>query len=213
MDDNFKLIVINESYFRLFKDQLKVSSVVQRIIKEEFKKNFYKSDNELKFLLIFSYSNHGLLIEKLKKKLSLKALLPMEKYSVDSEEKEFKLVAVKIEHSSLGIPPSRMKRRLKNGERGLTLLEGLWLALFIPDVLKFQALDLLNSIYSKECIPTIYEWEGERFMSAVCPDVSDMMCGAPIVTGEIPLDRSDFSNADILMGKIRSLHNANFKRI
>ena len=68
---------------------------------------------------------------------------------------------------------------LEEGERGLTVTEGIALALHHPEVLADHSIDLLASSYGSECTPTIYAWEGRVMLSAICSDVSDPMCGAP----------------------------------
>ncbi len=78
-------------------------------------------------------------------------------------------------------PSARLEKMHKNKRRGLTLLEALALVEHSPDVLRAFSLDIIHSRYGKECIPTLYEWGGIRYLSAICPDTHEMSCIAPEV--------------------------------
>lgn len=77
-----------------------------------------------------------------------------------------------------GVRPSDVT--FENRERGLTLAEGIALVTQYPEVIAEHSIDLVASSYGAECTPTIYAWNGRIMLSAICSDVSDAMCGAPV---------------------------------
>ena len=99
-----------------------------------------------------------------------------EKLTLDTERSEAYWIRIDTSRNR-GIRPSEVV--FSEGERGLTLAEGIALAAQYPDMLRERSFDLLGSGYGSECTPTIYAWEGRVMLSAICSDVSDAMCGAP----------------------------------
>lgn len=94
-----------------------------------------------------------------------------------------------IEDGSMwrGYAPLQVKDIIKGKSRGLDLFEGISLAILYPEILQHHSLDLIESQYGHECIPTLYYWNDRVNLSAICPDVSDNMCGAPTVIKEVQL--------------------------
>lgn len=50
-----------------------------------------------------------------------------------------------------------------------------------PEILNSFSIDIIDTLYSQECIPTIYSWNNSRYLSAICPDVQETQCAAPEV--------------------------------
>lgn len=107
--------------------------------------------------------------------------VPLIKFNLKNCNPRPRILTVHDGSQRVGQSPSEAKN-FQN--RGLRLIEGLWLITFYPEILKNHSIDLVESVYSKECIPTIYLWDDAINLSAICPDVSDSMCGAPYVLEE-----------------------------
>ncbi len=200
---------LNE-YFSTLYDLSGVRTLLSVSVQKEFQKSVIRNKNSLKFVLCAYYKDGSAeFILKLKEKSKVKSLLPIEKYkSSKTTLGTLSLLSIEVKRGDLGVPPSIMKKKISKEERGLTLIEGLWTALYIPSLLSEQAVDLINDRYGVECVPTIYSWRGKLYLSAICPDVSDKMCGAPIVKKEITLKKVDFSDSEKLAVQIRSLRNS-----
>ena len=91
-----------------------------------------------------------------------------------------RLLALSDSPAYAAYPPreaaSNARTFIASNWRGLNLIEGLWLTLLHPAILDERALDLVGSTYSIECTPTIYQWDGKRYLSAIAPDSRDEMC-------------------------------------
>lgn len=109
--------------------------------------------------------------------------VPLEKFSLAGINTNPRILRIHDGSSRRGQPPSARNAQF----RGLRLIEGLWLVALFPDLLKSHSIDLVASIYSIECVPTLYYWNGVIYLSAICPDISDSMCGAPYVIEERPI--------------------------
>jgi hypothetical protein len=91
-------------------------------------------------------------------------------------------ITVLLEPAFRDTPPSLRKQVMsRSGHRGLTILEALALVKKYPEILKEYSLDIAHSLYSLECTPTLYEWKGVRYLSAICPDAHEQRCVAPEV--------------------------------
>lgn len=191
----------SNQYFINLSHLTKEKIFLDKVIQKHFSLQ-ESSRGDMRCLLISYSESKPIFIKKLIGKTEIKPLLQLSKYRSDHRSK-YVLLDITIKTKHRGVAPSMMRQKLKN-KRGLTTEEGIWLASLYPGVLGHQAIDLLGSIYSLECIPTIYKWGDKSYLSAVCPDVSDKMCGAPVVENEIVLSPRDFSDADILMRKIRT---------
>lgn len=106
------------------------------------------------------------------------------KYKIPRNKTGWKILIVTDGKENKGTSPIKTLKHLQNGERGLNLIESILFAVAYPEVLKDHAIDVLGSKYGKECIPTLFQWKDRKYLSAICPDVHDKMCGAPIVISE-----------------------------
>lgn len=202
--------MIPNKYFKTLYRLTGIKAFLSPAIQREFNKNIeiLPDKKNLKFILCSYYKDFSSdYISILSKHAKIQTFLSIEKYKLKKKRKNIALLYIKVDYNNLGFTPSSAKRMGK----GLNIIDGLWTSLFIPNLLKKQAIDLIESKYSIECIPTIYSWKDKTFLSAVCPDVSDKMCGAPLVMKELFFDTNDFSDPDIFMLKIRSLRNTYLK--
>lgn len=120
---------------------------------------------------------------------SIIARLPLKKFIIKKNYRETYTIEVLDSHIFRGKSPSyRMAQLAKKRKRGLTLEEGIALAIQHPEVLDEHAIDMVGSGYGLECIPTVYKWDGQTYLSAICPDVRDIYCAAPQVERELPPD-------------------------
>lgn len=200
----------NNNYFKLLSKYTN-NTIDFAIVKHLFEPREVTS-SILKLYLI-TYDTPENLIQDLLQETKIKPLLPLSNYKNTSRQNNFRLLDISLNKNDLGAPPSEMKTSIRNDKRGLTVVEGLWLSLLFPSILERQALDLLESTYSIECIPTLYKWNTHSYLSAVCPDVSDSMCGAPLVERELYLEPEDFTSTNVFMKKIRTLNNTNFEGV
>lgn len=192
---------ILQEYGLLIKDEIKVISSVLQPINARLGKYCFIVYNEDKIKIL------GLLQKSL-----IRNLLPLIKYSsLGRERMGWYAILVEDIIPFKGKSPSENRKNLVKGQSGLTVKEGLWLCIAYPSLLKKYSIDLLRGQYGKECVPTIYKWKKQQFLSAICPDVADPMCGSPIISSKAFLSRKDFSNPDVLMRKIRRLYKADFK--
>lgn len=201
----------NSTYFTLLSEMSRSSALLNRAVQDCFVPRT-TDGSKMHYLLVTYSSPYSEHTNRLTKEGGINQLLPVSNYSPIQKE-EYLLLDISINKSHRGIPPSSMKSEFKEDTRGLTLQEGLWLTLLYPFVLNNQAIDLVGSIYSIECVPTIYKWGDKKYLSAVCPDVSDNMCGAPVVERELLLSPRDLTNTDIFMGKIRTLYSTDLKGV
>lgn len=192
---------------------------LQKVYKEKI--SISKTLNEFKqyesaqfFFTIIYHSSSQELIQTLLSKNYFHFSLPLEKFKKRKDIKDgFYLKLILDKASFKKKSPSMQKKYSREiGLHGLNLLDGLWLITQYPELLKKHSLDLIESVYSKECIPTLYSWKERNYLSAICPDVSDELCAAPLVVGQRLLSAKDFTNANVLMSKVRALYNANVKR-
>jgi len=107
--------------------------------------------------------------------------VPFNKFVLPKEISRLKLIQIDNGSKRKGWSPIKAKKSFGKRKRGLNLIEGLWLVVLYPKILNDHAIDLVASRYGKECVPTIYKWKNKIYLSAICPDVSDSMCGAPAV--------------------------------
>ncbi|HUD44098.1 MAG TPA: hypothetical protein VMR41_00995 [Patescibacteria group bacterium] len=198
---------MNSKYFFILQSLADLSSSQISVIKKVLN-NINKSISDPnKFLFLTYYSTNKRILEKLLEKAEIDDLLPLEKYSQDNNKFAFKAILVDDDTSRLGKSPSLQIKQLSKTQRGLNVNEGIWLTLFNKNILKKHSIDLIDSLYSRECIPTIYSWKSETRLSAICPDVSDFMCAAPIIEKEIELSVGDFKDNVVLEKKIGKLLN------
>jgi Mrp family chromosome partitioning ATPase len=115
----------------------------------------------------------------------VKVALDFNKYKFSLPKKRWKVIFVTSGSENVGKSPSSVSKRLSAPRRGLTIVEGLWLYIAHPEILKKHAIDILGSKYGGECVPTLFQWKNHVYLSAICPDVRDKMCGAPVVLGEV----------------------------
>lgn len=116
----------------------------------------------------------------------------------------FALLALSDSPAYVACPPRLARAGEFTEGRGLDLLEGLWLAFLHPEVLHERALDLVESVYSIECTPTIYQWAGQRYLSAITPDAQDEMCRPVFVRRESRFSASDLKQPDELKDRLLS---------
>lgn len=162
-------------------------------------------------VLVYSSSKPKIL-NYLLKQSDILAVLPKAKFhSLLNRKNSLYIALIKDDPGRRNCSPAKNLKNLKNNHRGLDIIEGLWFYLFYPNLLSEHSVDLIGAKYSIECIPTIYQWNDHQFLSAICPDISDPMCGSPLVVAETTLSRKDVSNPDIIVSKIRTLYSTYFK--
>lgn len=132
------------------------------------------------------------LFQQLLEACGLECKLPVDRFHVPANKREsLSLLTICDSPAYVAVPPreAQLRGRTSIDWRGLDLLEGLWLILSKPDIIVDHALDLIESTYSIECTPTIYQWRGQRFLSAICPDARDEMCRPAFVVAStsVPL--------------------------
>ena len=121
------------------------------------------------------------------KSVNINILLDYNRYFVKGKGRGWRLLSVTSGAENKGKSPSDVIRKLDKKARGLNLIEGFWLIVAYPEILNDHAIDIIESKYSIECVPTFFKWKSKVYLSAICPDTKDKMCGAPIVKGSTKL--------------------------
>ncbi len=111
------------------------------------------------------------------------------------------LARIKLPASNIQDMPA--KTFIASNWRGLNIIEGLWLTLLHPSILDERALDLVGSIYSIECTPTIYQWGGKRYLSAIAPDSRDEMCRPVFVRRSLRITIKSLDDPQGLSARLR----------
>lgn len=139
-----------------------------------------KSPPHVKILLAY-YPQSKQKEKALLDKSGITTLLPLKKFSFTESKFRWKILILEDGTKGIGKSPTESRQTLQQNQRGLKIIEGVYLQLLYPEVILDHSCDLLDARYSIECIPTIYKWKNFICLSAICPDVRDSMCGAPIV--------------------------------
>jgi len=124
-----------------------------------------------------------------------------------SNIQDFRLLALSDSPAYAAYPPREAampaKTFIASNWRGLNIIEGLWLTLLHPSILDERALDLVGSIYSIECTPTIYQWGGKRYLSAIAPDSRDEMCRPVFVRRSLRITIKSLDDPQGLSARLR----------
>lgn len=138
--------------------------------------NFPKNNLQAELFPLIIIPHNTIPIEKQLQEAKVSPLLPLEKYKKLSKQKKPYLIYFKDGEKNRGKSASQVKTNLQKSERGMLLEEGIALAMQYPQIINIFAIDLVGSLYSIECIPTIFSWKNKNFLSAICPDVKDTGC-------------------------------------
>jgi hypothetical protein len=159
-------------------DVLKLERILsKRILLQE--EELFKKNSQHNFSMYIEESEE--ILKNLISVNNINVRVPFAKFKVNSYNPTPRILSIHDGKDRKGKTPCEGK---KFKYRGLTLIEGLWFITYYPEVLQDHSLDLLETTYSIECVPTLYYWGNTVNLSAICPDVSDSMCGAPYVTNE-----------------------------
>ena len=135
----------------------------------------------------------------------IKIMLDFEKFSFNLNYNGWKIIFAEDGEKRRGKSPSEGLHNTLNKARGLNIMEGVWLSAMHPELLDRHSIDLIGSKYSIECIPTIYKWGNSVHLSAICPDVSDMMCGAPTILFEKEVGEKDITNKETILRIVKQI--------
>ena len=152
----------------------------------------FTPDNTHRVIVTYTPTSSKTMLHQLIEAAKIQIDLPLEKYhSQDTADAHLSFLYVEDGTARKGHRPSEVPV----SGRGLSLYEGLWMIAENSDVLNDHAIDLIADRYSIECIPTLYKWDDQIHLSAVCPDVQDTMCGAPIVKHELKFTAQQWKNS------------------
>lgn len=137
----------------------------------------------------------------------VRSRVPVSRIELDSRRRQgFALLELIDSPAYTAFPPRKARganQFIAPTYRGLDLLEGLWLTLLCPDIIAKLALDLVGSRYSIECTPTIYQWDGARYLSAIAPDSRDEMCRPIFVRKTLKIAVEALDRVDALHQRLK----------
>ena len=124
--------------------------------------------------------------EKQLQAFGIKAEVPVENFRREAETPG-DVYRLKFKLGETGVVPRKAWKQVE----GLTVAEGIAVAAQRPEILEERSIDLVGSRYRRDCTPTVYRWNSEIKLSAICSDVSDPMCGPAFAEKREGLERSN----------------------
>lgn len=141
--------------------------------------------------------------------------VPLERIKLEADDRHsFDLLILADSPAYIAYPPRQAMNTsefIGSGWRGLDLIEGLWLILTYPTIIKERALDLVGTIYSIECTPCIYQWNEGRFLSAIAPDSRDQMCRPVFARKTIRINMKMLDHPEKVVARLESLAHSDFR--